>query len=54
MSKKVFIRESSGLVRQMGSKHAFAKVLALIVPISLYYTLIYLNKWFKGGGRLHP
>jgi len=41
MSKKVFIRESSGLVRQMGSKHAFAKVLALIVPISLYYTLIY-------------
>lgn len=39
--KKLFIRESSGLVRQMGAKHAFAKVLALIVPISLYYTLIY-------------
>uniref|UniRef100_A0A2U9ILF5 APC family permease n=1 Tax=Acidianus sulfidivorans JP7 TaxID=619593 RepID=A0A2U9ILF5_9CREN len=40
-SKKIFIRESSGLVRQMSSKHAFAKVLALIVPISAYYTLVY-------------
>ncbi len=53
MSKKVFIRESSGLVRQMGSKHAFAKVLALIVPISLYYTLIYspalpAANWYVG------
>ena len=38
MSKKLFIRESSGLVRQMSAKHAFAKV---IVPISLYCTLIY-------------
>ncbi|BBG25158.1 hypothetical protein IC006_2493 [Sulfuracidifex tepidarius] len=53
MSKKVFIRESSGLVRQMGSKHAFAKVLALIVPISLYYTLVYspalpAASWYVG------
>jgi amino acid transporter len=53
MSKKLFIRESSGLVRQMGAKHAFAKVLALIVPISLYYTLIYspsipAANWFIG------
>jgi hypothetical protein len=25
----------------MGAKHAFAKVLALIAPVSVYYTLIY-------------
>ncbi len=52
-SKGIFIRESSGLVRQMGAKHAFSKVLALIVPISLYYTLIYspslpAANWFIG------
>jgi hypothetical protein len=41
MFKRLFIRESSGLVRQMGAKHAFAKVLALIAPVSVYYTLIY-------------
>ncbi|EZQ12276.1 hypothetical protein CM19_00025 [Candidatus Acidianus copahuensis] len=42
MSKKgLFIRESSGLIREMGAKHSFGKVLALIVPISAYYTLIY-------------
>ncbi len=51
--KRIFIRESSGLIRQMGAKHAFAKVLALIVPISLYYTLIYspsipAANWFIG------
>ncbi|BFH74045.1 APC family permease [Sulfurisphaera javensis] len=39
--KKIFIRESSGLVRQMSSRHAFAKVLAMIVPISVYYTMVY-------------
>lgn len=39
--KRVFIRESSGLVRQMTARHAFAKVLALIAPISVYYTLTY-------------
>ena len=51
--KKLFIRESSGLVRQMGARHSFAKVLALIVPISVYYTLIYspstpAANWFIG------
>ena len=41
MSKGIFVRESSGLVRQMDSKHSFSKVFVFINPLSVYYTLLY-------------
>jgi len=40
-NKKKFIRESSGLVRELNARDSFAKVLGVIVPISAYYTLVY-------------
>ncbi|MUM64920.1 amino acid permease [Acidianus infernus] len=41
MSKGLFIRESSGLVRQMDARHSFSKVFVFINPLSVYYTLLY-------------
>jgi len=40
-SKKIFVRESSGLIRELNAKDAFARVFGVIVPISVYYTLLY-------------
>jgi hypothetical protein len=41
MSKGLFLRESSGLVRQMDARHSFSKVFVFINPLSVYYTLLY-------------
>ncbi len=39
--KNVFIRESSGLVKQFGAKDAAGKILTLVLPLAAYYTLLY-------------
>ncbi|MFP3203155.1 MAG: amino acid permease [Sulfolobus sp.] len=43
MSKeeKLFIRESSGLIKHFGAKDAAGKVLNLVLPLAAFYTLLY-------------
>ncbi|MFP3202702.1 MAG: amino acid permease [Sulfolobus sp.] len=39
--EKLFIRESSGLIKHFGIKDAAGKVLTLVLPLAAYYTLLY-------------